>query len=106
MHLFSSKSVELQTRPDEQTKISSDGAGLRDSFAPDGIHDGSSGQFNVFDNKPAMQPKIFELVEVDHSEIQTSSGLSVHRKMNRGKNSIRFEQCQITAAAMRDKIVR
>jgi hypothetical protein len=31
-----------------------------------------------------MQPEIFELVDVDHDEIQTSLALIVHPKMNSG----------------------
>ena len=45
-----------QTGADEQSKFAGDGTGLRDGFAPDGIHDGSIGQFNVLDNEAAMKP--------------------------------------------------
>ena len=48
-------------------------ARLRNSFASDCIHDWLIGQSNVLDNKPAMQPEIFELPDVNHGEIQTPS---------------------------------
>ena len=73
-----------QTGADEQSKFAGDAARLGDGFAPDGIHDRLVGQSNVLDNKPAMQPEIFELVDVDHDEIQTSLALIVHPKMNSG----------------------
>ena len=71
-----------QTGADEQSKFADNGARLRNSFASDCIHDWFIGQSNVLDNKPAMQPEIFELVDVDHDEIQTSLALIVHPKMN------------------------
>ena len=77
-----------QTGADEQSKFAGDGAGLRDGFASDGIHDGGIGQFDILDNKTAMKPEVFELPEVNHDGIQTSIAPIVHPKMNIGKESV------------------
>ena len=60
-----------QTVADEQSKFAGDGARLRNDFAPDGIHDGCRGQFDVLDNEAAMKPEVIELPEVNHDGIQT-----------------------------------
>ena len=82
-----------QTVADEQAKFTGDGAGLRNGFAPDGIHDGGGSQFNVLDDKPAVKPEVFELPDVNHGGIQTPLAPIVHPKMNSG---IRMLSCHLS----------
>ena len=77
-----------QTGADAQSKFAGNGAGLRDGFAPDGIHDGSIGQFDVLDNEAAMKPEVFELPDVNHGEMKTLLATVVHPKMDSGKESV------------------
>ena len=74
-----------QARADEQAKMSSDGAGLRNGFAANGVSDWSIGQFNYPDDESTMKPEIDELPEVYHRRIQTPITPIVHPKMNSGK---------------------
>jgi hypothetical protein len=70
-----------QTGTDEQPESAGDGLRLGDGFAPNGIHNGIIRQFNIGDNKPALKPKVLELIDVNHSQIQTPFIRGVHPKM-------------------------
>ena len=70
-----------QAGADDQSKFAGDGLRLRNSFASQGIHDWSIGQFNVGDNEPALKLEVLELVDVNHGQIQPSLTPVVHPKM-------------------------